>query len=156
AWAQLTFRAVDAVGRTQVGVHEDHHALVWTGNRLIDANDGGVWSSIDRGATWQGHTAGLPLLQIYGGAVHPTRDVILVNTQDNGVPVRQTATGGWENHNLGGEGSGVAISSTHPDTDWAYTFLWSIVWRTTDGGLSRKQVQSGLDLSNRVAESLPL
>ena len=37
------------------GVHSDHHAAAWAGNRLIDGNDGGVWSSADLGGSWQNH-----------------------------------------------------------------------------------------------------
>ena len=56
-------------------------ALRGLGNRLITVNDGGVFSALDRGVTWRPHNASLPLVQFYGGAVHPTRNnLILGNT----------------------------------------------------------------------------
>jgi hypothetical protein len=126
-------------------VKTDHQALTWTGNRLIDANDGGVWSTIDRGATWRNHNRGLPLFQMYSGAVHPTGNLILANTQDAALAVKRTSAGEWEAV-VGFEGN-VIISSARPDTDWGGTSRNVRVARTTDGGRSVQTVQAGLDLT---------
>ena len=53
------------------GVHSDHHAL-WIDPRnsrhIIDGNDGGVWVSRDRSATWE-HLNNYPIGQFYNVAV---------------------------------------------------------------------------------------
>jgi hypothetical protein len=131
--------------RDPQNVKNDHQALTWAGNRLIDANDGGVWSTIDRGATWQNHNTGLPLRQMYSGAVHPTGSLILANTQDAVLAVKRTSAGGWEA--VAGFEGNVIISSARPDTDWGGTRHNNRVARTTDGGRTVQTVQNGLDLA---------
>jgi hypothetical protein len=126
-------------------VKSDHQALTWVGNQLIDANDGGVWSSIDRGATWRNHNRGLPLFQMYSGAVHPTGNLILANTQDTALAIKRTTAGEWEV--AGGNEGNVVMSSTRPDTDWGTTSINQRVSRTLDGGRSFQTVQAGLDLT---------
>jgi hypothetical protein len=142
-WSQVAHTIV-RFGDPQ-NVHADHQALTWVGNRLIDANDGGVWSSIDRGATWRNHNKGLSLFQMYSGAVHPTGDLILANTQDAALAIKRTSAGEWEAA-AGLEGN-VIMSSTRPDTDWAGTSTNRAVTRTTDGGRSFQVLQAGLDLT---------
>ena len=142
----------------QQDVHVDHHALAWAGNRLIDANDGGVFSSIDRGAVWRSHSTNLPLVQFYGGAVHPTRsNPILGNTQDNLLD-RFTGTGAWERMSSSltvSEGQ-VFVSTSHPDSDWGVTHTFRYVGRTTDGGRSFQEVQAGIDFRAPYASDAPL
>src|ERR1051326_4781385 len=53
-------------------IHEDQQAIVWAGNRLIVGNDGGVWSSMDDGATWTNHNTDLAITQFYHGSLHPS------------------------------------------------------------------------------------
>ena len=63
AWTNVT--------PASTSIHPDHHALAWAGTRLIDGNDGGVWSTADLGASWQNHNAGLPTNMFFSGARHP-------------------------------------------------------------------------------------
>ena len=131
----------------QGDVHVDQHGFVWAGNRLITVNDGGVYSAIDRGVTWRPHNTGLPLVQFYGGAVHPTRNnLILGNTWDN-LLNRFTGAAAWERMFTSltvAEGQ-VIMSSSRPDLDWAVTHTFRYVGRTTDGGRSFQEVQGGID-----------
>jgi hypothetical protein len=142
-WSQVA-HTITRFGDPQ-NVKSDHQALVWVGNRLIDANDGGVWSTIDRGATWRNHNSGLPLFQMFSGAVHPTGSLILANTQDTVLAIKRTSAGEWEQ--AGGFEGNVIISSALPDTHWAGTSRNTAVRRTTDGGRSFQAVQAGLDLT---------
>jgi len=142
---------VNTNGRAgSVPVHEDYHAMTWVGNCLIVATDGGVYSSLDRSANWRSHNTGLPLVQFFSGAVHPTRsDLIVGNTQDNGLD-KWTGSGVWERLTISaafGEGE-VAISSSHPDTDWAMAHVRRVA-RTVDGGRSFQYVDAGLDLTDQ-------
>jgi hypothetical protein len=101
---------------TNIGValHADQHALAWAGPRLIDANDGGIWSSDDGGATWTDHNTNLAITQFYSGSLHPTTSLGLGNSQDNG-------SAKWPNGDawtllVGGDGNDSAISASHPDS----------------------------------------
>lgn len=123
------------------GNHVDHRALEWVGNRLIDVNDGGVQSSVDRGDTWQHHNATMATVQIHSGALHPTNPTfVLAGTKDNAclrwtsgtawaVPSNSLGVGGW--HGVC-EGD-VAISASHPDTDWMVSADFAQIHRTRDG-----------------------
>jgi photosystem II stability/assembly factor-like uncharacterized protein len=131
----------------QQDVHVDQHGFAWVGNRLITVNDGGVYSSIDKGAVWRPHNTNLPLVQFYGGAVHPTRsNLILGNTFDN-LLNRFTGAAAWERmaSSLSVAEGGVIMSSTRPDSDWGVTMTSRYVGRTTDGGRSFQEVQAGID-----------
>jgi len=136
-WQQVT-------GGPQSDVHADHHGFAWAaGSRLIDVNDGGVFSSIDRGATWKDHNRNLPIVQFFSGAVHPTRtDLILGNTQDN-LLAKGAGTVPWERlfSALGVAEGQVVISTRNPDTDWIINHTYQNVSRSTNGGRSFEQVQ---------------
>ena len=119
--------------------------MAWAGNRLINGNDGGVWSSVDRGATWQNHNRSLPTKMFYGGALHPTDpDFMLGSPRDFRLATYKEGVG-WrvlaEPH---GEGV-TAISSSHPDTDWMASQVRGLIQRTTDGGQTAVRVDGDID-----------
>jgi photosystem II stability/assembly factor-like uncharacterized protein len=131
------------------GVHSDHHALAWAGNRLILGNDGGVWSTVDLGATWQNHNRTLKTTMFYGAALHPGNDpFILAGARDFQVSVFRgnigwrilphSAAGNW------GEAE-VAISFARPATDWMVAWIWGRIQRTTDGGRTGMSADDGID-----------
>jgi photosystem II stability/assembly factor-like uncharacterized protein len=129
--------------------HADFHELAWAGNRLIMGNDGGVWSTLDRGATWLSHNRLLRTLMFFSGALHPRDPSFVVGgLRDFPLTVYGPSTG-WRN--LGqastaewGEGD-VAVSSSHPDTDWMVGWLHGVIQRTTDGGRTSLQVDGAID-----------
>jgi photosystem II stability/assembly factor-like uncharacterized protein len=126
-------------------VHPDHHALAWAGNRLINGNDGGVWSTVDLGATWQNHNRSLPTKMFYGGALHPAdRTFALGSPRDFRLSVYRGDVGWRVLAQPRGEGV-VAISSSRPDTDWMTSWLRGLIQRTTDGGQSILQVDEQID-----------
>jgi photosystem II stability/assembly factor-like uncharacterized protein len=128
--------------------HPDHHALVWAGNRLIDGNDAGVWSTTDRGASWQQHNATLSIVQFWSAALHPTNPSFAFSgVQDNGVD-KWTGTGVWVNFASMGAPPGeseVAVSSSRPDSDWMGGDIFGGVYRTRDGGQSFAEADAGID-----------
>jgi photosystem II stability/assembly factor-like uncharacterized protein len=131
------------------GVHPDFHAIAWAGNRLIVGTDGGVWSSTDQGATWQNHNRGLSTNMFFSGGLHPTdATFVLGGLRDFALSVHRAATG-WKilqqaSTSEWGEAE-VAVSSSHPDTDWMAAWLRGTIQRTTDGGRTSQLVNEGID-----------
>jgi uncharacterized protein (TIGR03437 family) len=133
--------------------HSDHHSMAWAGSRLIDGNDGGVWSTTDLGITWRNHNANVSTLMFFGGSLHPANSgVVLGGLRDNGVVTRtgndlwtftalpETVTGAPEL----GEAE-VAVSASHPDTNWMASWIFGVIGRTTDGGRSWTGAGAGID-----------
>lgn len=144
-WAEVT------AGK---GVHPDHHALEWSGRRLLTGNDGGVWSTLDLGETWQTHNATLATSMLYSGALHPTDpSFVLVGPRDFN-PVLRRPDGRWgrmaqprwdgPSQHLPGEAE-VAVSARAPNTDWMLAWIWGDINRTRDGGESVMRADAGID-----------
>lgn len=126
----------------------DNRAAAWAGTRLLVGTDQGVISSLDRGASWQNHTLTMSVAQVYSGALYPTNStMILASAKDNGCMVwSEATTWGVPNLNQHGVCEGeVAISATHPDTDWMAAADFGQINRTRDGGKSFTAVTNGID-----------
>jgi photosystem II stability/assembly factor-like uncharacterized protein len=108
------------------GTHSDHHAL-WINPEnpahLILGNDGGLYVSIDRGASWD-FAVNLPLAQYYALGLDMAEPFynIAGGTQDNstwGGPSRTRSPEGIFNSDwygmAGGDGFYAAIDPTDPD-----------------------------------------
>ncbi|QYZ66001.1 MAG: hypothetical protein OI74_06760 [Gammaproteobacteria bacterium (ex Lamellibrachia satsuma)] len=125
------------IGGYGAGIHPDFHSLEWTNNsssmRLIAGNDGGVYSTEDRGLTWNSHNDTLSITQFYSGTVHPTKPGLLLGgTQDNGTVLRETDDR-WK-HILSGDGYDALISHQNPNERWAYSSQNGRLVRTFDAG----------------------
>ena len=120
---------------TNLNTHIDQQALAWTmGGRLVIGNDGGVFSSINNGASWTPHND-LQITQFYYGGVDPNGgDLVVAGSQDNGAEV-WTGPLAWHS-NFGGDGMDGFVSSSHPTTDWSISLQYQYVLRTKNGGMS--------------------
>jgi len=72
------------------GLHADHHAIVFAPSDptvMYEGNDGGIYKSIDTGATWTSlNNSGFSATQFQSLAVHPRdRNFSIGGTQDNGT-----------------------------------------------------------------------
>ncbi len=99
-------------------VHVDWHMLVVDRNdpsRILAGNDGGIWMSLDRGATFQSRNYGLSALMFYPGSrSHPTiPGYVLGGLQDNGA-IRSGSFNVFEGVS-GGDGGFAADQLHRPD-----------------------------------------
>lgn len=76
-------------GGADVGLHADAHAIEFAPSNpsiVYEGNDGGVWKSVDGGATWASLNAGLSLAQYESVDTHPLDPNFTIGgTQDNGT-----------------------------------------------------------------------
>jgi photosystem II stability/assembly factor-like uncharacterized protein len=130
------------------GVHPDPHALAWAGNRLIQGNDGGVWSTVDLGRSWQNHNRTFSTAMFFSGALHPTNPNFILGGIRDFTPTLRTEADRWSVMQVTalhwGEAD-VAISSRRPDTDWAIGEPNGSIYRTLDGGRSGIQADAGIE-----------
>lgn len=138
-------------------VHVDQHYLFFhptNENTFIVCNDGGIWRTTDNGNTFTNLNQNLTLTQFYRIAASPFNPGrILGGTQDNGT--QQTfSTLNWSAA-YGGDGGEVCFNPFDQNYILGETQNGGI-FRTTNGGASWNQSQSGLNMSESVAWVAPI
>lgn len=116
-------------------IHVDHHAMIIdevTG-RIIEGNDGGLYTSDDYGNNWD-KIDNIPLTQFYAiemDFLNPER--IYGGTQDNSTI--RTLTGALDDWQiiLGGDGFYCKVDHTNSDIIFAES-QWGNLYRSTNGG----------------------
>jgi photosystem II stability/assembly factor-like uncharacterized protein len=117
------------------GTHWDFWALQWIGGDFVVTNDGGVFRTSDKGATYQSKNGDLPIAQFYRGAIHPTStNLALGGTQDNASPIYH-GNRVWQMV-CTGDGQSSAISVLQPDSQWIVSGQNMDIRHTTNGGAS--------------------
>ncbi len=115
-------------------VHVDQHAIAFTpGNPAIIyfGNDGGMFKTTDRGASFSAINNNLAITQFYSGAVHPTADIYYGGTQDNGT-LRSTSPPAWS-VSIPGDGGATAVDFVTPTTVYSEYVYLSILKSTSSG-----------------------
>ena len=139
-------------------MHVDHHAL-WADptdpSRLIAGNDGGVYHSVNRGASWTKATGGFPATQFYTTEIDASAPERLYGgTQDNGT--NRTVTGAlddWE-YIYGGDGFIVQVDPS--DNQYVYAeSQYGGFARSTNGGISFLYGLGGVSGSDRKNWKMP-
>lgn len=99
-------------------VHVDHHAFAFSPSnpkRIYVVNDGGIWTSQDRGDTMVNINGNLSMTQFQSVSIHPTDPNITVGgTQDNGTNLFN-GTNTWM-HVDDGDGGFTRIDQMDPNT----------------------------------------
>ncbi|MGB4851669.1 MAG: hypothetical protein WBQ38_05070 [Ignavibacteria bacterium] len=126
-------------------VHVDQHNVDFhptDPNKMVCVNDGGIWKSTDKGATWININNALTLTQFYRIASNPSNaNQILGGTQDNGT--QQTfGTLNWTAA-FGGDGGEVCFHAVNNNYILGETQN-NGVYRSSNGGSSFVSATSGL------------
>ena len=127
--------------------HVDQHAMAVdtsTGTLLL-GNDGGFWTSTDRGNTWTHKNTNLSTIQFYAGSFHPSNALeALGGSQDNGTEW-WTGNPAWA-FKYGGDGGYSAFSTTNPDT-WLVSAQYLLYIQRFVGGGWNAPGLNGIDPS---------
>jgi photosystem II stability/assembly factor-like uncharacterized protein len=127
-------------------LHADHHVAQFAPsdtNRVYTCNDGGVYRSDDKGATWKKASHGLVVTQFYDvDSWDPISTVVGGGTQDQGTTM---SLGGltWRHIQNTHDGGYFLISPTDPRTIWE-EHQYTDIYRSTDGGANWVQRTGGL------------
>ncbi len=137
-WKAVRNTSTNAWRITNVGkkIHSDNHALAFqpgSPSIIYAGCDGGIYKSIDAGATWSDTiNKGPCITQFEFIDQHPASDAVLFGgTQDNGT--LQFRNSPVFNHTADGDGGFVIIDQTQP-TNVLHTYYGNTPERSTLGG----------------------
>lgn len=123
--------------------HVDQQALAAAGSTILLGNDGGFWTSTDRGATWTNKNSNLATIMFYAGSLHPTDALqALGGSQDNGTE--------WWSGNAAwkfvwyGDGGYSAFGVSNSDA-WLVSSQFLGIIRLRNEGTVNEWGQNGLD-----------
>ena len=120
------------------GTHVDQHVMTTTTTSggapmLLLGNDGGFWTSTNRGDTWVNKNSNLSTVDLTGCSLASNGTMALGGSLDNGTEV-WTGTIEWT-WKSGGDGEWNAFSNTDPDHYWLITNnAGSERWYVDDAG----------------------
>ncbi len=114
--------------------HVDQHDFQYQGSTLWVANDGGIFTSADDGASYVGRNSGLVTRQYYAlGNDLAHRNRVVAGSQDNGTGQRTDAGGTLWRDILGADGFDCASSPLAPNLLYA-TIQRGRLFRSRDAG----------------------
>jgi hypothetical protein len=116
-------------------IHPDQHCLTFAPNNtnvIYAGNDGGIYRSANKGATWTALCKGLGITEIEYMASNPnTWQWLLAGTQDNGT-IRFTGSMVWD-HSAGGDGGDCGVNQLTPTLCY-HAFFSATLQRSTNSG----------------------
>ena len=131
---------------TVTGTHSDHHAVVFarSNNDLsYMACDGGVFRSVNDGASWTLRSSGLVATQLYSIGVSQTDPFLLGGaTQDQGI-IKTNGSADWTDTGAGNEGGFFIVDPLNGHN--VYVTPWDgNLRRSTDGGATWQTILTGI------------
>jgi photosystem II stability/assembly factor-like uncharacterized protein len=128
------------------GTHSDHHAVVFarSNNDLCYmACDGGVYRSVDDGASWTLRSSGLIATQVYSIGVSQTDPFLLGGaTQDQGI-IKTNGPADWTDTGAGNEGGFFIVDPLNSGNVYV-TPSSDNLRRSTDGGTTWQTILTGI------------
>jgi hypothetical protein len=134
--------------------HEDVHDLGFhpADNKLWMANDGGVYTSTDNGATWTSHFSSMSTSQFYRIAVRPDDILqVIAGAQDNGIKRRPGATSTFD-HVSGADGFSLDYDAA--DNSIFYAIRNRDVFRYRNNGANMDSITPNVNINNPFSMSL--
>lgn len=133
-WARITA----VYGGPQPYIHPDQHGLFFRegfAQDFVITNDGGIWFTMDNGASYSERNNGYRVTQYYAMDIEQTAgsNVIIGGTQDNGSSRVNSPGLGASDGLTGADGGYCNINYLRPDTMFTTT-QWSTVLRSRNGG----------------------
>ncbi len=93
-----TWRSVSQGDAANGGVHGDDHVIEFDRTAatyprpVFNGNDGGIWRTANKGASWTTLNTNIAITQFSGVATHPSNpNIVLGGTQDNGTNLLNSA-----------------------------------------------------------------
>ena len=128
-------------------MHVDQQSFAWAGSKLLVGNDGGIYSSLDKGLNWTNENANLSITQFYYGAVHTgNAQFALAGAQDNGS---QKWTGPLSWQFIGwGDGMSPLVSPVDGYRHYAYSWQGNSIVRTLNGQQTEEFVKANISEDN--------
>lgn len=149
------YRSIDGgehfedINKSATGVvpHVDHRAIAFSpdGERIYDANDGGIWTATSTGNDWRHLNTNLGITQFYPGmSLHPTDpNQLLAGTQDNSFVLWQN--GIWKS-GFTGDFMWTQIDPRNPSTAFAVLYPGrEMVVRTRNQWADFTYLANGID-----------
>ncbi|MBC7886142.1 MAG: hypothetical protein H7X99_11750 [Saprospiraceae bacterium] len=122
-------------------VHADKHAMEWFNGSLWEANDGGLYKTINGGNTWVHKSNTMVISQMYRLGVSQTDSKVIAGLQDNGTKLLNT-NNNWSDV-LGGDGMECIINPTNSNVMYGEMYYGNIN-RSTNGGSSWSNISNNI------------
>jgi len=124
--------------------HADICILKFAGNMLLVGSDGGFFTSTDRAASFQDHSFGLSIKELYKIGVSKTNpNVVTGGSQDNGTCVMRGANRAFVDW-LGADGMETFVDWNNANMLYG-TSQYGSMYRSTNQGTSRSSISKPLD-----------
>lgn len=125
-------------------VHADHHAFEFhpdDASTIFSGNDGGLFKSTNRGATWTDLSNGLGIHQFYRiGAAAANSEIVYGGAQDNGTS--RYAYNNWTRV-MGGDGMECAVNPLNSNIVYG-EYYYGYMERSANGGQNFYPINDGI------------
>lgn len=130
AWSKLSsWRSY-----TAPKIHADNHEMAFASSTTFYiVNDGGIYKTVDGGASWSAKNSGYNVTQFYYGAMSNDGVVMIGGAQDNGT-LKSTGSSSWTEI-YGGDGGASLISHTS-STNMFASYVYGDFRYSTNSGSS--------------------